>query len=48
MPMSREDTVLGGRRVSAVLLGREQGSWGGAEDIAVLGGADGPLVSWAG
>lgn len=48
MPVSREDIVLEGRRVSAVLLGREQGSWGAAEDTAVLGGANGPVVSWAG
>lgn len=48
MSVSREDIVLGGRLVSAVLLGREQGSWGGAEDTAVLEGADEPVVSWAG
>lgn len=46
--MSREDIVLGGRKVRAVLLGREQGSWGGAEETSVPGGEDGPVVSWAG
>lgn len=37
MPMSMEDIVHGGGRVSAVLLGREQGAWDAAEDTAVLG-----------